>query len=210
MSKIRVMIVDDHPVVREGLQQLMELDGAVEVVGKADSGLACLEMVDELSPDIVFMDIKMPGVSGLEATRLLCARHPHIKVIVLTIYDDEQYVAEAIQAGARGYVLKDVTSDELIDIIHRVHQEKAFLDPGITDKVLDSIKGGPTEKAGLTRRELEVLQGMIDGLTDRSIAETLCISGHTVRTHTKNIYRKLDVSSKPQAVARALQQGIIS
>ena len=216
MDRIKVMIVDDHLVVREGLKQLLELEhDLIEVVGEASSGLECLKFVEDLAPDLIFMDVRMPGISGIETTRLVCQKYPWAKVIMLTIYDDEKYVAEAIEAGAKGYVLKKVSREELIKVIHHVMGDRSFLDPTLTDKLFDYVKRrgkrhGETGKSRLTGRELEVLQGIVAGDTDRGIAESLCISEHTVRSHIKSLYKKLGVSSKSQAVVKAMEEGIIN
>jgi DNA-binding NarL/FixJ family response regulator len=213
MDKIRVMIVDDHLVVREGLKQLLEIEEDIRVVAEAGSGLECLEMMEKTLPDLVFMDVRMPGISGIETARLVCQRHPQVKVIVLTIYEDDQYVREAIKAGAKGYVLKQVGRDELIRIVRDVMEDRAFLDPKVASAVFDHVKGGAgkTQREGtLTQRELEVLQQIAEGSSDRTIGEALHISEHTVRSHIKNLYRKLGVSSRAHAVAKALREGIIA
>lgn len=214
MKTIKTMIVDDHQVVREGLRLLLELEPDIEVVAEASSGAQCLEIIDTIQPHVVIMDVGMPGISGIETTRILCQKYPEIKVVVLTVYDDDQYVTEAIQAGAKGYVLKDVKRDELIRIIRHVIEDRAFLDPLIAAKLFNHVKmeGGLSEekeKPQLTRRELEVLCRLVDGLKDRKISERLFISENTVRSHIKSIYRKLRVSSRSQAVAKAMQERII-
>lgn len=208
------MIVDDHPVVREGLRQLLEVGESIAVIAEASNGLECLQLLEKSSPDLIFMDVRMPGISGIETTRLVCQKYPHVKVIMLTIYEDDQYVTGAIQAGAKGYVLKNVNRDELIKIIRHVMENQAFLDPSVAATIFNRLKRGPStlpeeRKALLTQRELEVLKGIVAGHTDRVIAESLCISEHTVRSHIKSLYRKLRVSSKAKAVAKALQGKII-
>jgi DNA-binding NarL/FixJ family response regulator len=213
-AKLKTMIVDDHPVVREGLKQLLEVDGEIQVIAEAGNGLECLRQLDKHSPDLIFMDVRMPGISGIETTRLIHQKYPRIKIIMLTIYDDDQYVTGAIQAGANGYVLKKVQRDELIQIIHLVMGNQAFLDPSVTANVFNLLKRGKNtperaEKASLTHRELEILKGIVAGHTDRKIGEFLHVSEHTVRSHIKSLYRKLRVSSKSQAVAKALQYKII-
>jgi two-component system response regulator DegU len=213
-AKLKTMIVDDHLVVREGLKQLLEVDGEIQVIAEASNGLECLRQLDKQSPDLIFMDVRMPGISGIDTTRLIRQKYPRIKIIMLTIYDDDQYVTEAIQAGANGYVLKKVQRDELIQIIRLVMGNQAFLDPSVTAKVFNLLKGdknGPEsdEKVSLTHRELEILKGMVAGHTDRQIGDFLHISEHTVRSHIKSLYRKLRVSSKSQAVAKALKYEII-
>jgi DNA-binding NarL/FixJ family response regulator len=214
MDKIKVMIVDDHLVVREGLRQLLEIEDDIEVIAEAASGLECLDMIEKALPDIIFMDVRMPGVSGIEATRLVCQKHPQVKVIMLTIYEEDQYVRESIRAGAKGYVLKKVERNELIRIVREVMEDRAFLDPKVASAVFDHVKQEAGQRAKvreepLTLRELEVLQHMAEGSSDRRIAESLHISEHTVRSHIKNLYRKLGVSSRAHAVARALREGIL-
>lgn len=214
MAKMKIMIVDDHLVVREGLKQLLEVDGNIQVIAQAGSGLECLKLLEKFSPDIIFMDVRMPGISGIETTRLIHQKYPNIKIIMLTIYDDDQYVTEAIQAGANGYVLKKVQRDELVQIIQHVIENRAFLDPSVTATILNRLKRGNRDlgeggKAVLTQRELEVLKGIVAGHPDREIAHSLFISEHTVRSHIKSLYRKLGVSSRTKAVVKALHEKII-
>ena len=217
LRKIRVLIVDDHLVVREGLRQILELAPDILVVGEAESGLECLKLIEKYRPDLIFMDVRMPGISGIEATRLVCDRYPDVKVIVLTIYEDDEHVKEAIKAGAKGYVLKKAKRDELIRIVRDVMEDRAFLDPTVVPAVFRLLKQKAEtvlhtkrkEEQILTARELEVLKGIVEGQKDRDIACSLHISEHTVRSHIKSLYRKLGVSSKSQAVARAVRDGII-
>ncbi len=213
-AKLKAMIVDDHLVVREGLKQLLEVGGEIQVIAEASNGSECIRQLEKHSPDLIFMDVRMPGISGIETTRLIHQKYPSIKIIILTIYDDDQYVTEAIQAGANGYVLKKVQRDQLIQIIQLVMGNQAFLDPSVTAKVFNRLKGQKNipemdEKVSLTHRELEILKGMVAGQTDRKIGDFLHVSEHTVRSHIKSLYRKLRVSSKSQAVAKALQSKII-
>ena len=215
MHKIRVMIVDDHVMIREGLKQLLSLEDDIEIVAEAGSGLECLKLLEKHDTDILFMDIKMPGINGIETTRLVCRKYPDVKVIMLTIYEEDQYVTSAIQAGAKGYVLKKVGRDELIKVIHNIMKDRAFLDASVTASIFKKIKqkekrlkGEP--KAELSLRELEVLKYLVEGFTDRKISGALHISEHTVRSHLKSIYRQLRVSSRSQAVAKALQDRIIN
>jgi two-component system, NarL family, response regulator DegU len=208
------MIVDDHLVVREGLKQLLELDQDIEVVAEAASGLECLKLLETVSPDLIFMDVKMPGISGIETTRLVRDKFPHVKIVMLTIYDDGKSVSEAILAGAKGYVLKNAQREDLTRIAHHVVKDGAFLDPSVTAILFNEIKKDrlgveEVENPALTQRELEVLKGIVAGYTARSIAESLFISEHTVRSHIKSLYKKLNVSSKAKAVAKALKQRLI-
>ena len=215
MHKIKIVIVDDHVVVREGLKQLLSLEEDMEVVAEAGSGLECLGLLEEFCPDIIFMDIRMPGINGIETTRLVCKKYQQVKVIMLTIYDEDQYVTDAIRAGAKGYVLKKLTRHELIKVIHDVMEGRAFLDSNVTAALFEEIKQKEKRlkgeaKAELTRRELEVLKLLVEGYKDRQISDSLYISEHTVRSHIKNIYKKMRVSSRSQAVAKAIRGGIIN
>lgn len=214
MPTIKVMIVDDHLVVREGLKQLLEVNEDIQVISEAGNGLECLNLLGKFSPDLIFMDIRMPGISGIETTRLVHQKYPGIKIIMLTIYEDDQYVTEAVQAGAKGYVLKQVQRDELIKIIRDVMADRAFLDPSVTATVLERLKHGDStpqkkDKVPLTQRELEVLKGIVAGHTDRAIGRSLHIAESTVRSHIKSLYKKLGVTSKSQAVAKAMKDKII-
>ncbi|MEJ2649921.1 MAG: response regulator transcription factor [Sedimentisphaerales bacterium] len=214
MSKIKVMIVDDHTIVREGLKQLVSLEEDIEVVAEARNGLECLQLIESVRPDLIFMDVRMPGINGIEATRLVCQKYPEIKVVMLTIYDDDHYVTEAVQAGAKGYIIKKINRDDLVKVIRHVVEDRAFLDPTVTATLFSVLIKSKTTfkqkgKASLTKRELEVLKEMVAGHTDHDIADSLYISEHTVRSHIKNLYRKLGVSSKSQAVARAIHDNII-
>jgi len=215
MENIGVMIVDDHLVVREGLKQLLEIEDDIEVIAEAAEGKECLRLLETCSPDLILMDIGLPGINGIETTRLVMQKHPQTKVVMLTIYKDDQYVTEAIKAGAKGYVLKQVNRDDLIKIIHHVMGNEAFLDPMVSASIFGLLKQGipepeKTEKPNLTKRELEVLSAIVAGNPDRTIAKSLYISEHTVRSHIKNLFKKLRVSSRAQAVAKALQAKIIN
>jgi two-component system, NarL family, response regulator DegU len=214
VKKIKAMIVDDHLVVREGLRQLLELDHDIEVVAEAASGLECLKLLETVLPDLIFMDIKMPGISGIDTTRLVMDKFPDVKIVMLTIYDDGKSVSEAIHAGAKGYVLKNADREQLMRIAHRVLEDGAFLGPSVTAILFNQMKKDKTavedpENVPLTQRELEVLKGIVAGYTDRGIGESLFISEHTVRSHIQSLYRKLKVSSRSKAVAKALKQKMI-
>jgi DNA-binding NarL/FixJ family response regulator len=216
MKKIKVMIVDDHVIVQEGLKQLLELDDDIEVIEIANSGFECMQLLEKkLNPDIILMDIKMKDISGIETTRLISKKHPHIKVIMLTIYSDERYVKDAIDAGAKGFVIKNVKRDELVSIIHHVMKDGSFLDPTVTACIVDQVKRGTktnqeTEKSHFTYRELEVVRALVAGCKDVEIAKLLNLSKHTIRSHIKNIFRKLGVSSRSQAITKVINLKIVS
>lgn len=213
-DKILVAIVDDHPVVREGLKKMLEIGGDIEVIAEASSGLEYLQAIEQKVPDIVFMDIRMPGINGIEITRLVTGKYPNVRVVILTIYNDDQYVTEAIKAGARAYMLKNASRKEFSEVIDHVMHDRAFLDPKVTSSVFGALKKSSgtaprNEKDFLTTRELEVLKAFVDGFKDREISEKLRISEHTVRSHVKSIFRKLNVSSRSRAATRAIQQGLV-
>ncbi len=210
---IRVMIADDHQVVREGLKQILELETDLEVVGLAVDGQDCLDLLSKQKADVIYMDLRMPRLNGIEATRRISREHPEVKVIILTVYDDEQYLLQAIQAGAKGFVLKDADDTELVRVIREVNQDRAVLDPVMLTKHLATLRRGNAQTPGqhrdLTRREQEVLGAIARGLSDKQIGDNLNISEHTVRTHIKNIFRKLGVATKSQAAAMAINQGLV-
>ncbi len=211
--KIRVMVVDDHTIVREGIKVLLELQEDIDVVAEARSSIECLEGIGEVLPDVVLMDLKMPGIDGIEATRLVKEKYPQIKVILLTNYDDEEYVLESIKSGADGYVLKDVRKGDLPKIIHSVLQDRAFIDPTVTRKLFHSIQQSSTteETPGpprpvLSQRELQILTHLVEGKSNKKIAHAVHLSPDTVKSHLKNIYQKLGVHNRSQA-ARVVIQG---
>ena len=213
-NKIKVMIVDDHALIRTGLKQLLEFGDDIEVIASATNGSECLQLLENCAPDIIFMDVKMQGITGIETTKIISKKYPNIKVVILTIYDDTEYVTEAVQAGAKGYILKNTDRVQLMNAISHIINNKAYLDPIITQVILNNVKKGrtsqnDTQSNQLTQRELEVIEEICSGKKDDDIADFLHISKHTVRSHIKNIYRKLGVSSKYHLTAKAIQLGVI-
>ena len=211
---IRILVVDDHRIVREGIRSLMEDIADIQVVGEAGNGFEGVELVDSLNPDVVLMDLMMPQMDGLEATRLIIEKHPHIRVLVLTSFITDDKVFPAIKAGARGYLLKDTGSIELIDAIRKVHRGEPSLGPEIAQKVLSEIRQpDPGERLTpdpLTERELQVLKQVAKGKSNKQIAEEFDISLHTVRTHVNHILSKLHLANRVQATLYALRKGISS
>lgn len=212
----KVFIVDDHAIVREGLKSLINHEEDFEVIAEAESGKACLEMLEtSIIPDIILMDLKMPGISGIEATRLIKTEYPQLKLILLTNYDNEEYVLEAIKAGADGYVLKDVKKGDLIEILRKNIQDQAFIDPNVTRKLFNHLKNtiGPETPASdrpiLTQRELEILAHLTEGLSNKEIADALFISLDTVKSHLKKIYQKLGAQNRSHAAKLAIQKRIL-
>jgi NarL family two-component system response regulator LiaR len=212
MAKIKVLIVDDHGIVRQGLRTYLELLHDLEVTGEAESGLEAVAQVRQHQPDVVLMDLVMPEMDGIEATRQIGTISPSTKVIVLTSFADDERVFPAIKAGARGYLLKDVSPDDLAGAIRAVHEGKTHLHPDITRKLVDQFAGaeadpGPTLD-DLTPRELEVLRLIAKGMSNREIAQALSISEKTVKTHVSNILSKLDLADRTQAAIYAHRHGV--
>ena len=214
MAKIRILLVDDHAILRDGIRSLLEKDPQLKVVGEAGDGRAAIEMTRQLQPDIVLMDVAMPLLNGLEATAQIVQSHSESKVLILSMYDYESYIRQALAAGAAGYILKDANAQELIDAIHCVHQGEAVLSPAITRLVIeDYLRWGEVKPVeadnGLTGREREVLQLIAEGYTNKEIGEILCIAIKTVQAHRSNLMEKLDLHSKGDLIKYAIRKKII-
>jgi DNA-binding NarL/FixJ family response regulator len=212
MPSIRALIVDDHPVTREGLRTALELsDDVVVVVGEAANGEEAVERVRELSPDVVFMDVRMPGMDGIEATRRIREAVPDTKVILITIDESRGAISNAIQAGVSGYLLKDASPDALIDAARNAVEGNAVIHPQLTKTFIEEAQTSAEEPKSppLSRREREILQKVADGATTRQVASDLGISPHTVKTHLERIFEKLGANDRAQAVAIAIRTGVV-
>lgn len=212
---IRVLICDDQMIVCEGLKMILETDPQVEVVAIANDGEEALELVEKHKPDLVLMDLKMPRMNGVIATRHIMQTNPEVKVLILTTYDDEEWIMDAVRSGASGYLLKDTPPAELIDAIKGTMDGKSYVDPNITGKLLNTIKNQPVVAPGssqynLSEREQELLNLMAQGLTNADIARQLYLSEGTVRNYISEIFRKLGVSDRTQAVIVALRHGLVN
>lgn len=212
---VRVVLIDDHEMVIEGLKAMLTpFAERVEVVGEAVGADHALAMIEDLDPDIVLCDVRMHGVSGLDLCRDIRQRHPGRKVILLSVYDDEQYLFQAMRVGASGYLLKGIGSDELVRQLERVHDGATAIDAGLAARAaetaarLQSDQFWPGARQGLTQRESEILSLVVTGLSNRGIAAKLVIGKETVKTHLSSIYRKLGVGDRTSAAATALREGI--
>ena len=213
-DKITLLITDDHALVRQGIRAFLELQPDLTVIGEADSGEAAVRMAAELAPDVVLMDLVMPGIGGVEATRQLKQVSPHTQVIVLTSYHEDEYIFPALRAGALSYVLKDIGPDELADTVRKAARGESMLHPRVASRVVQELRGArrdtPNLFTDLSDRELEVLRLIADGLTNAEIASKLVISEKTVKGHVSNILGKLHMMDRTQAAVLAWQQGLVA
>jgi DNA-binding NarL/FixJ family response regulator len=216
---IRVFLVDDHDVIRSGLKQILELDKEIRVVGEASRALDAIHTLETVEVDLVFMDIRMPGMNGIEATRILGEKLPNLKVVLLTNFNEEEYVIEGLRAGAAAFLLKNIGREELHKIVHAVHEGKSYLDPAVTSTIIKEAmkipRGGSGEAAPqaeekLTTREFEILDLMSRGLSNKEIGAKLHLSEYTVKFHVKTIFRKLGARSRSEAVYKAVNNSLIS
>lgn len=222
----RVLLVDDQTLIRQGIRMLLTTEAGIEVVGEAANGIEALAAVQRLDPEVVLMDVRMPELDGVAATREITSLYPHVGVIILTTFDDEEYIFEGLRAGARGYLLKDISSEEMADAIRVVAKGGALIQPSITRKVLSefarlSTQPNPpqystTPRFGasglpepLTERELGVLKCIAEGLSNREIADRLFITEGTVKNHVSNLIAKLGVRDRTQALLKAKELGIL-
>jgi DNA-binding NarL/FixJ family response regulator len=218
VDEIRVMLVEDHILVREGTRELLDQEEDIQVVTEAGDGEEAVQLAAEHKPDVVIMDIAMPKLNGIEATKQIKAMNPATAVLVLTAYDDDQYIFAFLEVGAAGYLLKDVSTEDLIRAIREVHAGESVLHPTVARKVIDHFSHQPkaesTQKNGaleeLTSREMEALTLAAKGMTNREIADQLTISVRTVQVHLSNIFSKLGVGSRTEAVLYALRKGWIT
>jgi DNA-binding NarL/FixJ family response regulator len=213
MVPIRLLIVDNHTLFRQGLVSLLGGEPDFQVIGEAANGEEALRLIQKLQPDVVLMDVKMPGMDGVEATRRLLETMPHARVLMLTVSEDEESLFAAIQAGARGYILKNADADELLQAIQRVHAGEAMISPAMTLRLFQTLRGGgvplSSSSSPLTSREQDVFQLLAQGASNRQIAETLTITENTVKTHVRNILEKLELHSRSEVAAYARRFNLI-
>ncbi|NHM29976.1 response regulator [Neobacillus terrae] len=220
----KIVIIDDHQLFREGVKRILEFEKSFQVVAEGDDGSQALDLIEEHQPDVVIMDINMPQINGVEATGMITEKYQDAKVIILSIHDDENYVMHALQTGARGYLLKEMDADALIEAVKVVADGGSYLHPRVTHNLVNEYRrllasGEEAVSSGLrgieirrplhllTRRECEVLQMLADGKSNRGIGEALYISEKTVKNHVSNILQKMNVNDRTQAVVVAIKNG---
>ncbi|MFA5183677.1 MAG: response regulator transcription factor [Syntrophales bacterium] len=212
---IRIIVADDHQIVRQGLRLLLEAEPDMEVMAEADNGRKVLKMAQDLMPDVIIMDLSMPELNGIEATRQILAESPGVRIIALSMHSDSLFVLNMIRAGASGYLLKDCALEELVKAIRTVVNQKTYLSPGVSDIVIrDFVTGWQTTSSSafsvLSAREREVLQLMAEGKTTNQIADGLCVSVKTVEAHRKQVMNKLGIHSVAELTKYAIRQGLTS
>ena len=210
-ENIRILIVDDHAIVREGQRALIDTEPGMEVVGEATDGFEAVEMADTLQPDVILLDLHMPGKDGIEAIGEIKAENPMARILVLTSFTEDEKIYAAIKAGAMGYLLKDFSPQEILSAIRKVHQGETSMHPSIANRLMRELQRvsnlAPSEDP-LTTREVEILKLVAQGLSNQEIAEKLVISERTVRTHVTNILGKLHLANRTQAALYALREGL--
>ena len=212
MNPIRVMITDDHLIVREGLRLILETAEGIDIVGEASDGSECLQLVPELKPDVILMDLQMPRMDGITAIGHLRREYPEIAIVILTTFNEDDLMLRGLQAGARGYLLKDTSRENLLDTIHAAAKGETLLKPEILARVLSAkpaTASASQPDSTLTERELEVLQAAARGERNKEIAYKLGITERTVKAHLASIYQKFSVDSRAAAVAVAAQKGLL-
>jgi len=214
MENIKVLVADDHTILRQGIKALLDNQAGIEVIGEAKDGREALTLIERLLPDVILMDIGMPGLNGLEATRRIKKKFPEIKVLVLTMYTNEEYVFQILHAGANGYLVKETAFQDLISAIKAVYRDEAFMSPSISKKVINRYTQGVREANDtvcdiLTTREREILQLIAEGSSSKKIAEALFISPKTVETHRTHIMDKLNIHNRTDLVKYAIRTGIV-
>jgi two-component system, NarL family, response regulator NreC len=214
MTPIRILIADDHTIVRSGVRLLLEAEPDIEVVGEALDGKQAVELVSSLHPDVVLMDIAMPGMDGLEATRQIKSQFPHIQILVLTMHRSDEYFFEILEAGASGYLLKGADTSDLVKAVRFVHRGEVFLYPTMAQKLLreffNRTQAVSSYESQLSPREKEIVRLVADGYSNKEIAEKLVVSSSTVHTHLSNLMGKLDLKSRRELIQYARKHGLLA
>lgn len=214
-ASVKVLLADDHPLVRQGLSKVLSLEEDIDIVAESVDGEDALRKVEEYLPDVVLMDVNMPRLNGIEATRRIKQRFNNVNVIALTFHDEDEYVLALMRAGARGYILKDAEPCIIATAIRKVYQGECYYPSNLINQVMENVdkkerKLGLEQDNVLTKRELEILEEIVQGKSNKEIADTLFISEKTVKNHVSNVLRKLDVTDRTQAAVYALRTGIVT
>ena len=211
MNVVKIIIADDHLMVREGLKQLLELQGDIEVIGQADDGIQCLDMINKLKPDVVLLDINMPNMNGIQTLEVMRQNQNKTKVLILTIHNEIEYLLKAVEIGVNGYVLKDSDSSVLKKAIVAVYDGETYIEPSLTPLMKDRLEkiNKQNDDEILTRREIEVLKLLAEGLFNKEIAYKLSISEKTVKNHVSNIFKKIGVFDRTQAAVYAIKNNFV-
>ena len=212
MNIIKVMIADDHELIREGLKQLLELEGDIEIVSEAANGVECLEKLKKVNPDVLLLDINMPKQNGIEVLQKIRDRNIKVKVLILTVHNEVEYLVKAVDIGVNGYLMKDSTSEELRKAIYSVMNNENYIQTSLIPLLNSRLVARDIDKEKieeLTKREMEVLIKIANGMSNKEIASTLSISERTVKNHISNIFKKIDVSDRTQAAVFAIRNNII-
>ena len=210
---VKVMLTDDHVLMREGIKHLLEFDGSVEVIKEASDGVECLEKLEKVTPDILLLDINMPDMNGIEVLEELKKRNSNIKVLILTVHSEVEYLIRAIDIGANGYILKDSGSAELKQAINTIMNNDSYIQPSLLPALNSRLINRDIDKEkleSLTKRELEILKQVVGGMFNKEIAASLHISERTVKNHLSNIFKKIDVSDRTQAAVFAIRNNIVN
>jgi two-component system response regulator DegU len=213
-SKIRVVIIDDHPLVREGIKKLLEFEEDIEVLDMAGDGQGAINIARKLVPDVILMDINMPGTNGIEATKVIKREFPQIGIVALTAHEEKDYVLDLVRAGVSGYVLKDICPEKLVETIREVAQGRSVIDPSITKLLFTEVNRmtkpqNREEGKAITSREMDILKLLARGLSNKEIASELSISEKTVKNHITSIFRKIKVEDRTQAVLYAVKHHLV-
>lgn len=209
---VRILIADDHRFVREGIAAVLNREEDLEVVGQASDGSEAVSQAKSLRPDVILMDLQMPGVDGVEATRQILEQDPNALIVILTAFDTDEYIFRSIEAGARAYMLKDAAPEDVLKAIRALYGGTSVIEPKVADRIIDrfrELSRGQAQEGALSPRELEVLKLMAEGSTNKEIAQHLYIEESTVKTHVIHVFKKLGVKRRSSAVAEAAKRGII-
>lgn len=209
VEPIKVLIVDDQPLICDGIAKLLEGEREIEVIGRAYSGKEAIEIADKLKPDVILMDIRMPGMDGIEATKVIKTSNPSIQIIAISVYEEDELIMQMFQAGAVGYILKDISLENLVKAIKNVYKGSTMINPKVSRKLLGILTTDHSMTEDLTPREIEILREIARGSSNKQIGEKFFISESTVKTHISHIFQKIGVKSRAEAILYAVKKGLV-